>query len=108
MSGGTLAVERIDTSQFQRTWEIISGTHRSGKATITVGGPDRGPIGFIDFQNVVGPRVLDESDLLKFWPTCSGEGVDLFRVFEGGWLAQESIGPGFLSATRPGVIDIRI
>ncbi len=40
----------------------------------------------IKFSGVVGFRVFDERDLLKYWPVCSGEA--LFQIHEGGWLAE--------------------
>jgi hypothetical protein len=40
----------------------------------------------IKFSGVVGFRVFDERDLLKYWPACSGGA--LFQIHEGGWLPE--------------------
>jgi hypothetical protein len=57
----------------------------------------------VTFPDAVGFRVLDEGDLLEFWPACSvPTGSGLFEVLDGGWLAQERAREGFISAsTRP-------
>jgi hypothetical protein len=47
---------------------------------------------------VLGFRVLDEGDLLEFWPQCSARNGGLFEVEEGGWFSQESLRKGFISA----------
>jgi hypothetical protein len=44
--------------------------------------------------------VLDEHDLLEFWPQCSARHGGLFEVEKGGWFSQESVREGFLSATQ--------
>src|SRR5262245_41293013 len=41
------------------------------------------------FREVIGFRVLDERDLLEFWPQCSEPAGWLWRVEAGGWLDQE-------------------
>jgi hypothetical protein len=55
------------------------------------------------FEDVLGFRLLDEGDLLEFWPGCSAEHGGLFKVEEGGWLSQESTRQGFLSAKLTGL-----
>jgi hypothetical protein len=52
------------------------------------------------FADVWGFRVLDEGDLLEFWPHCSARNGGLFEVEEGGWFSQESERKGFLSVAR--------
>lgn len=47
---------------------------------------------------VEGFRVLDEGDLLEFWPVCSGGW--LHEITAGGWLDQERLRSGFLSGDR--------
>lgn len=55
------------------------------------------------FESVEGFRVLDEGDLLEFWPTCSWtRGGWLWRIEEGGWFAFESSRPGFTSEKYKG------
>lgn len=52
----------------------------------------------ISFDSPVGFRVLDEGDLLEFWPDCSTQNGWLFEVQNGGWFEQESKRSGFLSS----------
>lgn len=62
------------------------------------------------FTDAVGFRVLDEGDLLEFWPACStAPGGGLFEIHDGGWLVQESGRNGFMSsATRPGLREFLV
>lgn len=67
------------------------------------------PSASVIFLDAVGFRVLDEGDLLEFWPACSGSsGSGLFEIEDGGWLAQESSRQGFISATRPNMREFLI
>lgn len=54
----------------------------------------------LSFIDVMGHRVLDEGDLLEFWPKCSRRRGLVFQVRAGGWLAQESEREGFLMQHR--------
>ena len=47
------------------------------------------------FDNVRGFRVLDESDLMEFWPLCSSPEGWIFEINKGGWLDIESTRKGF-------------
>ena len=42
------------------------------------------------FQNVQGFRVLDERDLMEFWPKFSTPAGWAFRITKGGWYDHES------------------
>lgn len=54
----------------------------------------------VAFPDAVGFRVLDEGDLLEFWPVCSARtGSGVFEVHDGGWLTQERSRQGFISGT---------
>jgi hypothetical protein len=59
----------------------------------------------VTFTNVYGFRVLDERDLLEFWPACAASNGGIFEVAEGGWLCQENERSGFL--TGRDTIDIK-
>ncbi len=48
----------------------------------------------IHFPDVIGFRVLDERDLMEFWPDCSTPNGWLFEIHSGGWLSQEANRPG--------------
>jgi hypothetical protein len=50
----------------------------------------------VTFPGVLGYRVLDERDLLEYWPVCSTPAGWLFRILSGGWLEQERSRPGSL------------
>jgi hypothetical protein len=62
------------------------------------------------FTDAVGFRVLDEGDLLEFWPACStAPGGGLFEIHGGGWLEQESRRKGFMSSsTRPALREFLV
>lgn len=64
----------------------------------------------VTFPDAVGFRVLDEGDLLEFWPACSSpSGAGVFEVHEGGWLNQEGMRNGFVSAvSRPSLREFLI
>jgi hypothetical protein len=50
----------------------------------------------VRFCGASGVRVLDEGDLLEFWPECSTPNGRVFRIHSGGWLDQEAQREGFL------------
>ncbi len=56
------------------------------------------------FDSPMGFRVLDEGDLLEFWPTCSADNGWLYEITQGGWLSLEATRDGFLLA---GQHDVR-
>jgi hypothetical protein len=43
----------------------------------------------VTFHFTMGFRVLDERDLMEYWPICSRPTGWLFSIQEGGWLDQE-------------------
>lgn len=52
----------------------------------------------IVFDAPCGYRVLDEGDLLEFWPSCSSFNGWLYEIKSGGWLEQEKRRSGFFSS----------
>jgi hypothetical protein len=48
------------------------------------------------FTEVAGFRVLDEGDLLEFWPMYSSQSEWLFCILSNGWLEQEKMRKGFV------------
>lgn len=48
------------------------------------------------FREVAGFRVLDEGDLLEFWPACSLDNGWVFEIMSGGWFDLELTRSGFL------------
>lgn len=66
-----------------------------GRLSVIVEGTAEASRGVVlEFSDVVGFRVLDERDLMEFWPACSTSNGGLFEIHEGGWLSQERIRPG--------------
>lgn len=54
----------------------------------------------ISFDEPAGYRVMDEGDLLEFWPSCSSFNGWMYEIASGGWLDQERKRKGFASAAR--------
>lgn len=54
----------------------------------------------ISFHEPAGYRVLDEGDLLEFWPACSSLNGWIYEITGGGWLDQEKKRSGFTSAKK--------
>jgi hypothetical protein len=55
----------------------------------------------VAFDSPAGFKVLDEGDLLEFWPECSLPNGWLFEIESQGWLDQETRRDGFVSAHNP-------
>ena len=60
---------------------------------------DASPI-VIRAKKPIGYRVLDEGDLIEFWPTCSLANGWLHKILVGGWMELESTREGFLSSDQ--------
>jgi hypothetical protein len=56
----------------------------------------------VRFTDIQGFRVLDEHDLLHYWPTCSTPNGWIYEIGSGGWLSEE-IARGSLVSSIPGV-----
>jgi hypothetical protein len=50
----------------------------------------------VRFYGASGVRVLDEGELLEFWPACSAPMGRVFRIHSGGWRDHEAQRGGFL------------
>lgn len=57
------------------------------------------------FDNIKGFRLLDEGDLLEFWPTCAMSKGWLFLIKKNGWFDLESSRSGFLTEKNPGIFE---
>ena len=76
--------------------ELARIEYDSGKLTIRAYVNGR-QVALVHFESVEGFRVLDEGDLLEFWPTCSwSRSKWLWEVHEGGWFELESTRGGFI------------
>jgi hypothetical protein len=90
--------------QFSRGSEIGSIRYDPERLSVEIN-----PGALVSFLDAVGFRVLDEGDLLEFWPACSAaSGSGVFEIDEGGWLAQERAREGFISATRPNMREFLV
>jgi len=87
-------------AEFPSESELSEISYEPDKLVIRLGASLR-----VVFPEVVGFRVLDEGDLLEFWPACSARQGGLFRVEEGGWLSRESRRQGFQSTQRVGLAE---
>lgn len=54
----------------------------------------------ISFDSPAGYRVLDEGELLEFWPNCSSFNGWFYEIHNGGWLDQERNRVGFASDAK--------
>ncbi|MFZ6676008.1 hypothetical protein [Undibacterium sp. Xuan67W] len=93
-----MKVVTIDTGyKFQGHSEITDIEYKSGRLEITSQFTRETRTVRVLFQYVYGFRVLDEGDLLEFWPVCSTSSGWIFQIIEGGWFDQERLRTGFVS-----------
>lgn len=91
----TLKVIAIDC-QVAAFPELAHIEYDSGKLSVSAY-VNRKQVARVVFESVEGFRVLDEGDLLEFWPMCSSRsGHWIWEIQEGGWIALESTRPGFV------------
>lgn len=76
--------------------DVLSVNFAGGIVNVVVQSISLGTSWLVRFYGAAGVRVLDEGDLLEFWPTCSSPNGPLFRISTGGWKDQESQRWGFL------------
>lgn len=85
------------------TGEVVAVNYALGSLRVRLQelGGSKGVL--VRFEDIQGFRVLDERDLLEYWPTCSTPHGWLFEIDGGGWLSQESVRPGSLVSSLAGV-----
>ena len=86
-----------DPAYFSGDYEVTELHHTPDQLVITLVSADESRQIDVTFRQVLGYRVLDEGDLLEFWPECSTPNGWLFQINFGGWLQQELDREGFLS-----------
>ncbi|WP_296724924.1 hypothetical protein [Variovorax sp.] len=98
--------EAIDSAyKFQSAVNISDVRFEWGRLAVTlVSGEDRKTV-IVRFPCVVGFRLLDEGDLLDFWPTCSAENGWLFLIKGNGWFDLEATRQGFTREKGQGVLE---
>ncbi len=95
--------------QFGDLWEIAAINYGSDGLVIAIRDPGADKKATVLFETILGFRVLDEGDLLEFWPECSLSNGWIFQIQDGGWYAQECQRPGFLARdTNKGVSEYLI
>jgi len=88
------AVETICT--FQSSVDITHVRLEWGELVVTlISGGDR-KVATVRFSEVAGFRLLDEGDLLEFWPACASANGWLFLINKNGWFDLESSRSGFM------------
>lgn len=92
---------------FGRSHEVIDIRYSLGRLAVTVSDAIAGAF-VVTFEETTGFRVLDEGDLLEFWPECSSPRGWLFRVLEGGWYSQELQRSGFITRDTKKVTEYLI
>jgi len=74
---------------FPHSSEVMRLEYALGQLTIQVRSLKEPRSATVEFKNVLGFRVLDERDLMEYWPVCSTPNGWMFEVQSGGWLSQE-------------------
>jgi hypothetical protein len=101
-----VCVEAIDTGHLFRSRAYLSDVrYDTEKLIVTVTSQDDGTAAAVTFAEVIGFRVLDEGDLLEFWPACAADNGWLFIICQGGWFDQEIGRPGFLHEKTLGLTE---
>lgn len=94
----TLIAKKINTYiDIRGETEIEDIEYQKGELKITLNYYDATKKALVSFKEIIGFRVLDEGDLLEFWPTCSMFNGWIFKILDGGWNELESTRSGFLS-----------
>lgn len=98
--------EAIETvCKFQSAVNISDVRFEWGRLSITlISGEDK-KVAMVRFPWVVGFRLLDEGDLLEFWPPCSAENGWLFLIKKNGWFDLEISRRGFTREKDQGVSE---
>lgn len=107
-------MEKVTAEALKSNFAFTQGTeiHRIERDQDTLkvyvrGWPDESGC-LVTFENPLGFRVVDERDLLEYWPVCSTPAGWLFHILNGGWLDQERKRPGSLIETYSGVKEYLI
>jgi hypothetical protein len=83
------------TTGVNRAPEVLRINYEDGLLSISMTVEDDA-VTLVSFTSIVGFRMLDEGDLIEFWPTCSLPSGWLWEVHDGGWFDLESKRPMFI------------
>ena len=98
--------EAIESGHTFRSRVFLSEVnYDTRRLVVTVTSPEEDKAVSATFPEVIGFRVLDEGDLLEFWPTCAADNGWLFAIHEGGWFDQELARGGFLHDKQTGLTE---
>ena len=86
----------LNETSFQSCPEVVRVEFEPDSLLVSVAGPDIEHFIIVYFEDLEGFRVLDERDMLEFWPVCSSTNGWLYEIESGGWLSQEVNRPGCL------------
>ena len=93
----TVSARSIESEfSFPHGSEVVSLDYRLGHLSIQVKGAEISESVVVEFIDTIGFRVLDERDLMEYWPECSTPNGWLFEITSGGWLSQEANREGSL------------
>lgn len=82
------------TSGVNRAPDVLRINYEDGLLSISMAVEEESAT-LVSFASIVGFRMLDEGDLLEFWPTCSSPNGWLWEIHDGGWFDLESKRPMF-------------
>ena len=95
-------VALLEASYLPRDLDVVSVVFTPKATHVDLQSQSTGKTWRVRFLGAEGLRVLDESDLLEFWPQCSTPNGTIFRIESNGWFEQESQRQGFLKRdTQP-------
>lgn len=102
----TPEVEPIENIyKFQSRVNILNVQAKLYELTVTLASGGDKTIAEVRFRGVLGFRLLDEGNLLEFWPTCSADNGWLFLIKKNGWFDLESTRSGFLLTREYGLSE---
>ena len=88
--------EAVETGcKFQSPVDVTHVRLEWGELVVTLMSGGDKKVAIARFGEVAGFRLLDEGDLLEFWPVCAQDNGWLFRINANGWFDLEASRPSF-------------
>ncbi|WP_148715529.1 hypothetical protein [Chitinolyticbacter meiyuanensis] len=98
--------EAVETAyKFQSPVDITHIRLEWGELVVTLTSSGDKKVAIARFGDIAGLRLLDEGDLLEFWPACASGNGWLFRVDKNGWFDLEASRPGFMRERGLGLLE---
>lgn len=99
-----VVAERVEGTQpIKASVNLTHVRFEWGELVVTLTSGEDKKVAIARFPDIAGFRMLDEGDLLEFWPTCAQGNGWLFRIHQHGWLELESSRAGFIRADAKGL-----